>query len=262
VFRGFSANVGVWLAGLALLAGSGVAAIASAAEEKEPPTLNPFGPIKQERDDAVPGYVELSDGSIYPGNIYMTRDKRLKIEDKQLERQREIPLRVVARIECKVDKEWIEREWRFKELALDEKMYTGKKYPARVYSHTITLRDGRAISGPLAEILYVRPFADASGGPLDASQLEAKRFMLHKRDKGENGTDLKSLLYVKVVKLGKDAFEEGKEKAAKAATKGKAGGKTAKKTTVKRTREEEPKEEDAEEPATKPVKKKAARSEE
>lgn len=184
---------------------------------EEPPALNPFAPVRQDRQDAEPGYVELSDGSIYVGSVYMTRDKRLKIWDANLQRQREIPLRAIRQIECKVEKEWMEREWRFKELALDEKMYTGRNYPARLYVHTVTLRsDGRTITGPLAEIIYVRPYADPSAG-LDASKLQPQRFLLHKRDKGPPGTDLKSLVYVKLVRLGKDAYEEGLAKAAKRA---------------------------------------------
>jgi hypothetical protein len=229
---------------VALAVWSGAAAGSRAAED-EPPALNPFGPVKQDRDDALPGYVELSDGSIYAGSVYMTRDKRLKIWDANLQRQREIPLRAVRQIECKVEKEWIEREWRFKELALDEKMYTGRKYPARLYVHTITLRsDGRTITGPLAEIIYVRPYAEASAG-LDASQIEPKRFLLHKRDKGEPGTDLKSLVYVKLVKLGKEAYEEGKAKAERSAKP--KTSKSAKKKGVEKEAAVE--EKDAEEPA-------------
>ena len=82
----------------------------------EPATISPFGPVKHEREDAIPGYLEMSDGTVFPGNIYMTRDKRLKLAQEN-DKQREIPLRMVTQIECKVVKEWIEREWKFKELA-------------------------------------------------------------------------------------------------------------------------------------------------
>jgi len=190
----------------------------STAAEEEPPAINPFGPVRTEREDAIPGYLEMSDGKVYFGNIYMTRDKRLKLLDNQLERQREIPLRVVKQIECKVEKEWMEKEWRFKEAALDEKVYTGRSYPSRVYTHVVTLQDGRKIAGPLAEILYVQPIFDSPDtATRDPSSLQAERFMLHKRDKGDIGTDLKSLRYVKLVKLGADALEEGKRKAGKQA---------------------------------------------
>ena len=41
-----------------------------------------------------------------------------------------------------------------------------------------------------------------------------RRYLLHKRDKGEPGTDLKSLVYVRLIQLGPKALEEGKRKAA------------------------------------------------
>ncbi len=191
--------------------------LASPAPAGEPPALNPFGPVRHEREDAVPGYLEMSDGKIYPGAIYLTRDTRLKIYDEKLQRQREIPLRVVKQVECKVLKEWMEKEWRFKELALNEKYYTGRRYPAREYAHTITLQDDRTIAGPLSGIVYVKPYADPKG-PLSGGsgpQAEPQRFLLHKRDKGEAGEDLKSLAYVRLVKLGEEALEEGRRKAAR-----------------------------------------------
>jgi hypothetical protein len=223
---------------------SGAVAVAD-----EPATISPFGPVKHEREDAIPGYLEMSDGTVFPGNIYMTRDKRLKLAQEN-DRQREIPLRMVTQIECKVMKEWIEREWKFKELANDEKMYTGKSYPARVYQHTLTLKDGRTLTGELAEIFYVQPLADASNGPLgDTSRADPRRFMVNKRNKGENGKDLKSLKYVKVIKLGKEAYEEG---LAKASGK-KVSSTTSKKTAAKKVSGKglEPDEEEPEKPAPK-----------
>lgn len=206
-----------------------VSAVRLAAEAgEEPPALNPFAPVRQDRDDAIPGYLEMSDGRVFVGNIYMTRDKRLKIEDDSLgvngkgdsraaseKRQREIPLRAIRQIEAKVEKEWMEKEWRFKESALDEKLYTGRAYPARKYVHTVTLHDGRKITGPVAEIFYVKPFGESAGGPRSQADDEPLRFMIHKRDKGEPGTTLQDLAYVKLIKLGNDAVEEGKKKAAR-----------------------------------------------
>jgi len=184
---------------------------------EEPPALNPFGPVRHEREDAIPGYLEMSDGKVYPGAIYMTRDKRLKIYDENVQRQREIPLRVVKQIECNVLKEWMEKEWRFKELAKSEKYYTGHDYPAREYVHTVTLQDDRTITGPLAEIIYVKPYLDPKATPSGEYRPEAEpeRFLLHKRDKGELDTDLKSLTYVRLIKLGEEALEEGRRKAAR-----------------------------------------------
>lgn len=199
--------------------------------EEEPPALNPFGQRDTERDDAVPGYVETSDGKVYPGLVYMTRDKRLKMLDEEMQRQREIPLRVVKQIECKVKKEWMEKEWKFKELALDQKMYTGREYPSREYLHTITLKDDRTITGPLAEIIYVKPYRSkpepGSKAYRPEDEPEPQRFILNKRNKGDFGEDLKSLIYVKAIKLGEEALEEGRRKA--------AGRPVARKPPVSRT---------------------------
>jgi len=175
----------------------------------EPPALNPFGDAPSEREDAVPGYIELSNGAIRAGSIYLTRDKRLQIYDKQLERQREIPLQVVKKIECTVKREWLEKEWKFKETTNDEKLYTGRSYPAREYLHTITLKDGRTITGPLSAIVYVQPLQSRSVRPEERrSPVQPEHYLLNKRNKGEMGETLKSLVYVKRIKLGKEAMEE------------------------------------------------------
>jgi hypothetical protein len=180
----------------------------------EPPALNPFGSAaSQQRDDAVPGCLELSDGAIRPGMIYMTRDKRLKIYDEQLQRQREVPLQAVKQIECKVKREWMEKEWKFKETTSDKKLHTGYSYPAREYLHTITLNDGRTITGPLAAIVYVEPPRYAPARPEgETGQPEPERFLLNKRNKGVRGQELKELIYVKKITLGKEALEQGMTK--------------------------------------------------
>ncbi|MDD4268001.1 MAG: hypothetical protein GXY25_21685 [Pirellulaceae bacterium] len=191
-----------------------LACLAPSAPGGEPPALNPFAPVKTDREDAAPGYLELSDGSVRVGNIYMTRDKRLKVYDDQTQRQREIPLRAVRQIDCNVLKEWMEKEWRFKELALNEKYFTGREYPSRECAYTVTLQDGRTITGPLAEIIYVRPFVSTPSGPTAyRPDAEAEKFLLHKRQKGDPGTDLKSLVYVKTIRLGEEALAEGRKRA-------------------------------------------------
>ena len=183
----------------------------------DPPALNPFGPRPVAREDARPGYVEMSNGEIFVGQVHLTRDHRLKIYDADLERQREIPLRVVKQVEAKVKKEWIEKEWRFKELANDEKYFTGRTYPVREYLHTITLEDGRTISGPLSGIVYVKLGSPGGRQPgmMYPPEVKVERVRLHKRDKGPIGSDLESLRYVKSIKLGEKASAEGRRKAQK-----------------------------------------------
>jgi len=175
---------------------------------QEPPALNPFGASAGQtpREDLVPGYLETSDGQIHPGQLFLTRDARLKIFDEERKRHREIPWKAIQRIDCSVLKEWLEKEWRFKENASDEKYYTGRTYPAREYAHRITLQNGQAIRGSLSAIVYVQ--ADPSKEP--------ERYLLHTRGKGNLETDLKSLVYVRSIRLGAKALEEGKRKAASA----------------------------------------------
>lgn len=186
---------------------------------QEPPALNPFGgpaERQQQRDDAVPGFLELSDWTIHPGMLFLTRDARLKIFDDERKQFREIPLKAIKRIDCTVVKAWVEEEWRFKENASDEKYFTGRSYPAREYTHKITLQNGRTIQGSLSGIVFVQ--ADPAK--------ESERHLLHKRDKGAPGTTLASLVYVRSIELGEKALEEGRRKA-KGAKPGREGKKNA-----------------------------------
>ena len=170
--------------GAVLLVAVGCAGVALAQERaQEPPKLNPFGKAATARDDALPGYLELSDGTVLLGRVYLTRDKRLKIYDDKLKRQREVPLSAIEQIEGSVEKEWLEREWRFQEAASDQKVYTGRHYPAREYLHTLTLHDGKTITGPLAEIIFVEPTPDSLG----QAPPEPRRFNALQAAKGRAG---------------------------------------------------------------------------
>jgi hypothetical protein len=189
---------------LLVLAGA-LAAAGAWAGDDEPGAIDPFGPRSPSRADAVPGYVEMSNGTVHPGKLYLTRDHRLKIFDNAQKRFREIPLFVIRRIDCHVEKEWQEKEWRFKENASDEKIFTGRSYPVREYVHTITLSSGKNIRGPLSGIVYEQK----------SGQGKPERYLLHKRDKGRLGSKLKALLYVRAIRLGEKALQEGQRKALK-----------------------------------------------
>jgi hypothetical protein len=194
----------------------------------EPPAINPFGPATSQREDAVPGRIELSNGAVHSGLIYLTRDKRLQVYDEDLQRQREVPLQAIMQIDCSIKREWLEREWKSKETTSDEKMYTGRHYPAREYLHTITLKNGRTITGPLSAIVYLQPRQPGTGKSDDQQpEQEPERFLLNKRNKGEVGQDLKSLVYVKRIKLGKAAMEEENSKGGSGRRPGERKTKTA-----------------------------------
>jgi len=168
---------------------------------QEPP--NPFGSTATKRSDAIDGVVELSNGKRVRGKIYMTRGHSLRIFDGEKERFRDVPLNVIKQVDCIVEKEWEEKEWRFKENANDEKIFTGRTYPTRIYVHVIKLKRGDAIRGPLDALIYVQPERKADQKP--AGRVKPVRFILHKRDKGEFGERLKDLIYVKRIVIGQDA---------------------------------------------------------
>lgn len=174
----------------------------------DPP--NPFSNARPVRSDAVAGAMQLSDGRILVGRIYLTRSHKLRIYDIKQERIREVPLRAVREINAIVQKEWAEREWRFKANADNEKVYTGRTYPARIYLHEIKLKRGDAIRGSLAAVVYVEPNrkkGDAAKTPnrTDAARPKPQRYLLHKRDKGKPGQALKELIYVRRILFGPDA---------------------------------------------------------
>jgi hypothetical protein len=194
--------------------------ISSDAWTEEPLALsNPLSKQRETdvREDTVPGYVEMSNGEVFPGLLYITRDKRLEINDVELKRQRTIPITKIAKIECNVEKEWMEKLWRFKELASDEKLYTGESYPCRMFTYTITLDDGREIEAPMSGLIFVQKLEQ--GETPDVGHIperDAARLYFHKRqaEKTDVGKKLADVHYTKLVKVGDDALEEGIKKAA------------------------------------------------
>jgi hypothetical protein len=150
----------------------------------------------------LPGYAELSDGTVLAGNVYLTRDARLRIFDTVQNRFHEVPLTAVLRIETEVKREWMEEEWRFKENASDEKLKTGRSYPAREYEHSIRLVGGKTLKGTLSAIVYVET---------DGAK-EPRKILLQQRAKGAMGASLKSLVVSRIVELGEKALETGLER--------------------------------------------------
>jgi len=181
----------------------------------DPP--NPFGNVRPVRQDAVTGAMQLSDGRIVAGRFYLTRAHKLRIYDIGRERIREVPLRAVREIDATIKKEWLEREWRFKANADNQKIYTGRHYPARIYLHEIKLKRGDAIRGELAAVMYVAPnpqkdAAKNTSGSAGAVPPKPQRYLLHKRDKGRPGQVLKDLIYVRRIIFGPDAETELRRK--------------------------------------------------
>jgi hypothetical protein len=162
-------------------------------EEKDvpEPVPSPLANQAQERKDALPGRVELSNGTKLAGAVYLTQDRSLHLYDPKEEKLHKVALAELNTIESRVLKEWMEPEWRWKENANDEKVYTGKEYPVRELETTLTFKDGKTLTGDCTALLYVRT---ANG---------ESRFILHKRMKGEVDQKLEDLVYVKLVDLRK-----------------------------------------------------------
>ena len=190
----------------------------AAPAKEEPKALsNPLSRRDSDvREDTMPGYIELSNGEVHAGLLYITRDKRLEMYDVELKRQRTIPIHKIAKIECNVEQEWMEKVWRFKELASDEKMYTGETYPCRIFTYTLVFDDDRTLEGPMSGIIFVQKLKegeDASVGHIP--ERDAERFYFHKRqaEKTDIGKKLSEIHYTVLVKIGEDAYKEGLRKA-------------------------------------------------
>ena len=168
------------------------------ADAERPPS--PFGPRTFEREDAVPGYIELASGEIAAGKIYTTRDKPLRLYDRSLERFLPIPLRSLKGIAGHLEWAREEPEWRWVEMGSDDRLYTGRSYPVLKVYYTFTLLDGRQHTGDCqTQPLYV------------VMDKEPVRFILWQRHKGEFGQTLKDLRYIRSAQFGEAALKSGLE---------------------------------------------------
>jgi len=165
------------------------------AHAQDPPA-NPFKPRSRARADARPGTVTMSDGEEYSGRIHVTRDKRLRIYDTQAKLYRDIPLAAVKSVRIGVEKEGMEKEWRWQEGGSNVKVYTGKAYPWREYVTTITLTNDQEITGHLkATPVYV------------ACEGKTKKLVIHQKNKGVLGQTLSYLVYIKRIVFGEPGTE-------------------------------------------------------
>lgn len=160
---------------------------------------SPFAVTPQTRRDLMPGCIELSDGRLLAGTVYTTRDKPWSVFEASSASFRRIPPTIVKRIDAVIIWERDQPEWRWKEGGSDEKVYTGRTYPARKQHYRFTLINGLQITGTVQQPIYV------------AAGEQAARFILHERDKGEVGQSLGDVVFVRSVRLGKEALDEAKK---------------------------------------------------
>ncbi len=193
----------------ALVLAAAVAVGAAAAEppaepppaEEKPP--NPFGEVKPERADALPGRILLSDGKDIRGRLYLTRDKKIELFDTRRQEWNKLELKDLERLDISVEKEETVKEWRWKENGSDVKVDTGRTKVDRTYKCAATKADGTKIGGHLrGTVIYVQEKDDA----------EARRFFLLWNQPGPEDFDQKpeDLIYVKAVILGGEAAKPAK----------------------------------------------------
>jgi hypothetical protein len=154
---------------------------AAEADASTRPTSSPF--VQPAKDSGRVGTITLSDGTLLTGEIRTTDSKALKIWDEGAGKQRDVTLDKLRSAKVEIVWQRDEPEWRFKTSGSDEKVYTGKTYPARETRYVLTLTTGETFTGTLAAPLYV------------ATPDGERRVILHKRDKGDTGQSLKDLVY-------------------------------------------------------------------
>jgi hypothetical protein len=156
------------------------------------------GPFeKAPRDYAVRGVITTSDRKSASGLVFTTLGKPLEIYDAKTEKHVPFKLADVVRIDVEIAEEHEEPYWYWKESGSDEKVFTGKTYPWRLYTTTVTFKFGRKITGPLSGLVYL----EKEGG-------KKTPYVLHKRQKGKEGHTPKDLVYVVSIVLGGSAAVE------------------------------------------------------
>lgn len=149
------------------------------------------------RADALPGVVELSNGKVLPGHLYTTAEKDWVVYLDAEQRWINIPFLNVLSITAVVDEEKVEQEWRWKEMGVPERVYTGKEYPTRRLRWKFHLIDDSTLTGTI------------KGQPLwvELGQTRVGPMVLHERSKGENGQKLSDLIYVKRILVSRRLME-------------------------------------------------------
>jgi hypothetical protein len=133
--------------------------------------------------------ITLSNGEQLRGRVATTYGKPIRIFDIKRQEFRDIAWELIESMEAEVVWERIEREWKFRESGSDIREYSGRTYPARELQYTLTLKNGRTVTGGVVAPLYMEKLGVEGTITL----------VLHKRQKGEIGEGLEKLVYVKRV---------------------------------------------------------------
>jgi hypothetical protein len=164
----------------------------ASAEQDNPPAVTSAVP-----DFALPGAIEMSDGSVLAGHVATTGDGPLNVWVESERRWRIVPPAAVLGMSAKIVKEEMFAQWRLKGVGEPEKVFTGKAYPLRQLEWTLVLADGSTMTGVIkGQPLYVYP---ATGG-------DFKTVILPDRQKGNIGQKLTDLVYPKTIIFSRKAI--------------------------------------------------------
>jgi hypothetical protein len=181
---------------------SSSAAEGTAGGPAEPVENGGINPFRREggflREDALPGVIEQSDGTLRAGGLYTTRQQPWIVYVAKEKRWRRIPFVAVLGIEAVVIEEKMELRWRWKAMGEPERVYTGEKYPTRRFLWRFHLIDDSYITGTV------------KGQPLwvERNGQRSKPMVLHERSRGKAGESLEDLVYVKRVIVSRRLMEQ------------------------------------------------------
>ena len=162
----------------------------ASATKDVPPASQPSPFLPRANPEVRRGTVTLSNGEQVVGDLSHTAEKPIRVWVETDQQYQDIPFRKIISFQANVTAEALTPEWHFKQSGSDVKEFTGKAYPTRETSYTITLANGKTITGGIVEPIYLaRPGEDPH------------LFSLLKRDKGTVGQALNDLVYVKRIEF-------------------------------------------------------------
>jgi hypothetical protein len=159
----------------------------------------PFGTDENfRRQDALPGVIELSDGQVLPGYLFTTAEKDWLVWVETEKRWRRVPFLALLSITAVVVEEQMEPVWRWKEMGVPERVYTGEEYPTRRLDWRFHLIDDSTITGSV------------KGQPVwvEAGGRKSGPFVLHETVKGPIGQKLSDLVTVRRIIVSRRLMDE------------------------------------------------------
>ena len=153
---------------------------------------------KPSREDALPGVIELSNGKVLAGFLATTAEKPWVVYVESQQRNRTIPFLSVLSISAVVEEEAMEPEWRWKEMGVPEKVFTGREYPTRRFQWKFHLIDDSTVTGVIKGQPLWLELRGERIGPMTLSE----------RTKGDMGQKLPDLIYPKRIIVSRRLMDE------------------------------------------------------